>query len=281
MDKKLINLKPGIAGYIIDGKVHNKEIIATIVDLIVREYIDFYPKNANWEELKVKRLLLLKSRSSLKFEEEFLHILFNKKKEITISELKTILIKGTLHKLLESYVKESGVYLDVKDEKVDFYLENPKNTVSFSVNGRPVRNVEDWQSFKFTSYIMGGVFGLFILFFLASAAINYFIAGIVPNKGYLMAILFFAFMIFLFVYLPSKTTKIATQNIKYTDKNVKNLRKKYHELFDFLKKHPLKEGRLFNEYLPYSIAFGLDTHWQEAFSILFAQKEEFTFKDSK
>lgn len=37
----------------------------------------------------------------------------------------------------------------------------------------------------------------------------------------------------------------------------KNLSKRYHELYSWLKKHPLKEARWSNEYLPYAIAFGI------------------------
>jgi len=55
MDEKfLIDLRPGIAGYIVDGRIQDKEVIATIIDYIIKGYIDYYPQNNNWNECRLR-----------------------------------------------------------------------------------------------------------------------------------------------------------------------------------------------------------------------------------
>ncbi|MBS3168023.1 DUF2207 domain-containing protein [Candidatus Woesearchaeota archaeon] len=279
MNQRLKNLKPGIAGYVIDGRVGNREVIATILDLIVRDYIDFYPKTSDWEKMKVKKLTLHKLNPRSEFEQEFLKILFNGKNEISISELKDTLAKRSLHDLIERTIKEDKVDFNIEDENVEFYINNPKNQVIFGSNGKTVKTIEDWQRFKSTMIIIL-IVQLFCILWLLSISVAYFFITGKIIYTLLFIIGFFVLSILILFFSIFKTTKIANQKINYKENNIKSIRAKYQDLFDFLKKHPLEEGRLFNEFLPYSISFGLDTHWQEAFSLL-SQKEEFTFKDIK
>lgn len=41
----------------------------------------------------------------------------------------------------------------------------------------------------------------------------------------------------------------------------------YEELFDFIQSFPLKEQRIYNEFMPHAIAFGLDKSWNKSFGI--------------
>ena len=272
------NLKPAVAGYIIDGRIGNKEVIATIVDLIARGYIDFHPKNFNWKKSKIQKLIIHNSKPNTEFEKYFLRVIFGNKEEVTISHLKEILKQRKLHHILENQIKKEGLILNIKDENVEFYLKHPNNKIKFNINNREVKTIKDWRSIKIY-FILGMVIpGFFILVMLLFLVVA-FIKNGGPNFEILAAIIgIFIMFILPGIYFISRPTKIVKQKIDYEGSFAKNIRSKYHELFDFLKRHPLEEGRLFNEYLSYSIAFGLDSHWQQAFSLR-SDEEEFIFKD--
>ena len=44
-------------------------------------------------------------------------------------------------------------------------------------------------------------------------------------------------------------------------------KKKYEELFEFIQKYPLTQQRLDNEFMPFAVAFGLDSSWNKSFGI--------------
>ncbi|MFA4887762.1 MAG: hypothetical protein WC595_06125 [Candidatus Nanoarchaeia archaeon] len=277
----LSSLKPALAGYIVDGRIQSKEVIATIIDLVVKGYIDFYP-HKKWEGLKVEKLKLLhKPGKSLVFENEFLDVLFKKGKEIEVVKLKALLDSRALDRVLKKEVKRQQVDLKIKDENLEFYIDDPKNVVKLDINNRPVKTIEEFQMFKrmvlFATISLIGGLGIFALVGL----MVYFFMGRFEGESFgkllLMILLVNGLGVWLMWYSVKKTTKIAHQDIAYQNENQKRLRGKYLQLFDFVKKHALKEGRLFNEFLPYAIAFGFDTHWQKAFS-LDAEKEDFVYK---
>ncbi|MBS3152511.1 DUF2207 domain-containing protein [Candidatus Woesearchaeota archaeon] len=312
MNKKfLVNLRPGIAGYIVDGRIADKEVIATIVDFIIKGYIDFSPKKTNWEKLRVKELISLsKARPSLKFENEFLNVLFSGKKKITIEDFKITLKDKKLHKVLEEEVKYSDVGIEIIDEELTGYYYNNENKLrklkfpyyvdkygnpGFAIfkskkykYERLVKTLEEWFIYKsvFNKFLIRtapklflSLCGLIISGIIAKKSL-FFMSGFVGLLGIIVFLFYFQISllgIIAFLYFNKKTTKIFEQKIKYQDEITKILRKKYHELFDYVKKHPLKEGRLFNEFLPYTVAFGFDTHWQRAFS-LDDDKEEFIYR---
>lgn len=44
-------------------------------------------------------------------------------------------------------------------------------------------------------------------------------------------------------------------------------KRRYSELFEFIKAHPLPPHRITNEFLAFAIAFGLDDSWQKDFGL--------------
>jgi len=42
---------------------------------------------------------------------------------------------------------------------------------------------------------------------------------------------------------------------------------KYEDLFDFIQAMPLTEQRIYNEFMPFAVAFGLDTSWHQSFGL--------------
>lgn len=67
----------------------------------------------------------------------------------------------------------------------------------------------------------------------------------------------------LFVFTFSKKTI----NYDFQNSIVPIAKKKYEDLHEFIKTHPLPKHRFINEFLAFSIAFGLDDSWHKDFGV--------------
>lgn len=206
------NLKPAIAGLVIDNEISNNEIVATIVDLIHRGYIDYS---------KDKLILIKNINHLLKYEKKIVNDIFSNKKQIKSVKGKFI-INSDSH-----YIKELVIFECIKN---GYYqgLEVP--------------------GYKSNSF--GNIIKLFLIIILliGSCANPLLLIGVIPIGYHLY-----------------KTNK---HNFKPTKTKVaKDKIKDYVQLYEYMKKHPLKKDRIFNEYLPFSIAFKQNNYWGRIFKI--------------
>lgn len=58
-----------------------------------------------------------------------------------------------------------------------------------------------------------------------------------------------------------------TISYDFENKIIPLARKKYIELYEFIKKHPLPKHRFINEFLSFNIAFGFDDSWFKDFNL--------------
>ena len=88
---RLANLKPAIAGVILDNSVSMREIIATIIDLAQRGYIHINDESSG-SFFKSKKFRLIKTKNNLSslmdYEKVIIESIFESKNEILISDLK-------------------------------------------------------------------------------------------------------------------------------------------------------------------------------------------------
>ncbi|PLW80547.1 hypothetical protein C0585_02045 [Candidatus Woesearchaeota archaeon] len=248
--KYLETLKPGYAGYLHDGKISKKDILATLMDLIVRGYIGIdYEYDGNTHKIN-KIWPKSKKKNLLEFEQRFLNNLFDKKEELELEEIKRRFQGNRLTIPLKYYSEITNIRIIKKRYQVTGpgYKEYYYGDMHFSN-----REKEIPTSSKIAYYIVG--------FFMIFAAVNidkemnYFIATPI-----LTTLLLF---ISLYALLKYKLIKV---NVEF-DLETQEMKKKYDELFHFLREHPLKKQRIFNEFMPFAVAFGLDTSWNKSFNI--------------
>lgn len=224
------NLKPAISGTILDEIADAKEIISTIIDLAVRGYIHIQEEYERFLVVQKKKIYLVNMKKDesrlLEYEKLILTAVFNEGDKIEISSLRNNFYKN-MPEITSKIFKEAT--------KQGLFPENPEN----------VRKKYQWKFTKRPAILTG------ILF------LSIFISGLL-DLGYIAVISFLLFFLMILIiiasamavgYMPRKTLLGVME------------RKKYLELKDFMEKYPLKEGRLFDEYLPYAIAFGIQDVW--------------------
>jgi uncharacterized membrane protein len=249
----LENLKPAIAGYIIDGKIDVKELVATIIDLAIRGYITIDYTGTDWEKIQVKSLRLVKKEGNLNgYESALLSDLFRKSDSINIRQL-------------FSYA------LTFRDFKIAFDEELAENSRLNYVFQYYLRIKYDANPRKLSQKIWLYICNFFIFFFLflgSMAPIYLMILVMETGQFIIYGLLIFGIIALCigFTLLFIKWLSEA-EEISESDKQFVGARQKYLDLYLFMKTHKLEEGRLFNEFLPYAIAFGLDTYWMKAFKL--------------
>lgn len=254
MEEELItnyNLKPAIAGYVIDGEIDDKEIIATIVDLIVRGYIDIKKVEMDdviWPDVKIEYLVRTNKSTEhlLEYEKETLNRIFAfGQKVIDVTKLKDdrvtvdVFGRGVKNKIKEEAVKQD-IHFTSKP------AEGPPKGVAIYYGMQPLTSI--WS-----------VMPVIILYAI-------FLIMLVMWFGeYIGTILGISFVFLLIIPLSIVSYRKIIQIA--ASRRARILQSKYLELYEYMKAHSLEQGRLFNEYLGFAIAFGLDISWHEKFRI--------------
>lgn len=263
-EKLLEQFKPAFAGYLTDGDISERDILATLLDLSVRGYIkldmekkgDYYEiHNIGLEQKSIKLLL--------PFEREFIGILFPKSKEISLDNFQYMLHKKTLHNVIENHLqslKENEIvtrkliFRNDEDKQVNF--GDGKSAIKTVEKAKGYQDlIERYKSFKMPSES----------WFLIATSLLFIGIGI--SSGTLWSILYGIVILLIPLWEYRKFRKLKkTIHIKFKDA-IPFTKKKYEELFEFIRKFPFKEQRIYNEFMPFAVAFGLDTSWNKSFGI--------------
>lgn len=237
----LENLRPAIAGLIVDNEIGRKEAYATFINLVERGYIEtrkakggmvFYSSKKNRDGLHAYEARLLPSMEG--FEER------------------------TMKKLLDGIYREDifteDIFAASINEKV---LENRPEMLKGARSFTPASKKYAWQM------IILMVFGLFILYLIPLAVLigMFDFQGIFsayygnPGIFFLTSFVLAIATVALLIAIPPQGRLGRGSGI--VTENAAGKRKKYLELYNWLKAHPLSDYRWGNEFLPYAIAFGL------------------------
>lgn len=139
-------LRPAFAGYLTDGNISDRDVLATLLDLVVRGSVllDMNLGEEGYTINKIVRIAGVES-SLLLFERLFLKELFRKSNEITPYEFGEIVRSRKLHKIIEDNL---GALKDIEiiETELKFFIKNDR-PIYFSVNDQPVNSIERAKKF--------------------------------------------------------------------------------------------------------------------------------------
>ena len=225
------DLPPAMAGTLIDEKADTKEIIATIVDLARRGYLHMEELAEDEDSGYSTRDFLYTKRkdpddSLREYERYLLEKLFDGESDRKLSDLKNSFYKYTdkTKKLIYEAVTEEG-----------YFVSNPAQTRRL------------WLTLGVILLMLSIVLGCFIAPLLT----------VVTDAGILLAAGPFIFSLGLIImafFMPKKTQKGADEAAKW--KAFRTYLKQLDKYTDLE-----KATDLFERYLPYAIAFGLEKRY--------------------
>lgn len=225
---------PAVAELLVTYKVGINSITATIIDLAVRGYIHI---NKIVKHMWPDEIVFVKTKNDfsrlLGYERDLMELIFRNKDKINLSELKLILNpRGTVNMPITSLnnsMENEAVNLGLNDKKISDEL--------FSA------------SFSVTKFPLIGC----VLFFVYLFTLIYLeLVGFVILINVITVLALFGSI--------SVLSILSVKLLRLTPKG-EGARLTYKELKDFIKKSPLTEGRIFDTYLPYAIALGVQKEW--------------------
>lgn len=226
-------LRPAVAGALVDERVEVREVLATIVDLARRGYLEMTDESEGfWLFRKTSTTFKrLKPIRELKgFEKEVATAIFGGKEVVDISDL-----KDEFYKSLEPITKK--IYEEVT--ALGYFDRNPKSTRT------------RW-----------GVIGVLVL--VAWIGLSFLLAmGDVPGWGWLFAggLISGATVLGFSRFMPQRTSAGAAEQRKW--EAFRNYLK------DLTRYQDMQTAReTFEMYLPYAIAFGVERSWVRRFEDL-------------
>jgi hypothetical protein len=300
-------LKPAFAGYTTDGNISDRDVLGTVMDLIVRDYIGI-DLDTQAVPNKVRSLYLVNwSQNLLPFEKGFLRVLFAGSRSIGVKAFTKKVQSGVLHQvilentlaLVETRIaRQILLVLDKEDHRKEVtYLTQGGTVVRVKTVGDLVdlknsgEEIASELSRQFLVLILV-IASLSLVFyglvnFTISSSANSDIIGIVGYPlGFILLFIVLVmiigvvfreslselpFTLFrLLDYVGNKKELKQTKNLlllQFRDNVAPYVKSRYEELFDFIRSHPLKQQRIYNEFMPHAVAFGLDTSWNDSFGI--------------
>ncbi len=273
-------LHPAYAGYLHDGEITNRDVLGALFHLMKTGVIFpiFQDNNMTKVIIGFRRT---KKEPYYVFERQICQILFNKSLEIAIKNVKVAILSGSIQAILEKNIDSISTF-PLVNKKLKFIL-GKSGEANFNINGRPVTDIKIAGEFKnaLTKIIMPiflliGVMFFGIYFFGEHTINNLVSTGSITiqsnGNSEFMQKNIFLFMGLMFTSIPllmyslfTYSNKVYSYNFK--DKIVPFTKERYKELFEFIKTKPLSKHNFNNEFLPYSIAFGLDNSWNKDFGI--------------
>jgi uncharacterized membrane protein len=229
------SLPPAMAGLLVNFNASVRGITATIIDLAVKGYIYIHKIiKPLWPD----ETILVKVKDGLSrlndYEQLIMNTIFNKKKEVSLSELRykfnpqfKAYDETPLKKILD-LMQDEAVKLGLADDKINKLITN--NTLRLIV--WPLTSI--------------------ILTILYTIITNDYTNGITISITLTTIFIGIIGLIIL--------SALSTNLIKLTSKGESG-RQEYKDLKEFIKKSPLTEGRIFDTYLPYAIALGVQKYW--------------------
>lgn len=273
-------LHPAYAGYLHDGEISNRDVLAALFYLMKTGAIFpiFQDNNMTKKIVSLKRM---RKEPYYSFEKQICNILFNKSLEVSTHDIKNIILSGKLQDILHKNIDSIAAF-PLLNKKLQFLL-GKSGEAHFSVNGKPVTDIKVAGEFKsvLTKIIMPIFFLIGVLFFgihffggnmidnlVSTGAVTIESSGgseLLRKNMFIFMGLMFAGMPLLIYFIFTYSDKVYSYNFK--DKVIPYAKERYKELFNFIKSKPLLKHNFNNEFLPYSIAFGLDNSWDKDFGI--------------
>lgn len=266
-------LHPAFAGYLHDGAITQKDALATIFNLLIRGCIDPIWKNNNMLN-GIKSVRLMNRKPKYAFEQLILEKLFETKKEITTKEIGEIIKSDEIQKIIKNNLNAISAF-PIINEELKFKL-GKRGELFASVNGEPIDTINEAHIYKklvnrwiIPTYISICVFISMIYFTQQKIhqIISYYsLDNFNKSSMALLPMLFIITCVFLTIYLAfAFSNKVVTYDFK--NDIIPITKGKYSELYEFLKKYPLKQHIFTNEFLAFSISFGLDNSWNKDFGL--------------
>jgi hypothetical protein len=257
---KFRNISPAFAGTIIDWSMGSREITATVIDLILRDYLFV---------IDTKVIRNKKSKPLKNFENKFINTIFGQSVSLSFEEFSKIAFKkefDNLLKIIADGMMEEG-YIDKN------FQEKMVKAVKNSIDEMPLRFAKESElpNYKPQHYENVKVHVIPTWAWIVMAVIFLLLhpfALFVPFVGYILSYLW---MIVIFVVIPillfawavnrrvkKKLGKSYDWMLTQYGKNVKDLSL---SLKKYMDTYPLIEDRLANELVDFAIAFGLGKIW--------------------
>jgi len=300
-------LRPAFAGYVTDGNVSDRDVLGTIMNLIARGYIGVDLDTQVRPNMIRSIYLVTSSGLLLPFEKSFLRALFSPSRVLSPGGVRKKILSGVLHRVIEEntlalveskIARKLLIVLDEKGKRKDVTFLTESGTLMH------IRTVGDLVEIRkmgedvarelassltmlvvFVSFLFAA--GMLLYSLLQSSSTSYDLIGIVGFPlamvmvlgmiFFLAAITFFSRLenlptvfVRLITYLQNRSALKNTKNLlllQFRDNVTPYMKGRYEELFDFIKAAPLKQQRIYNEFMPHAVAFGLDTSWNESFEI--------------
>lgn len=229
------DLPPGAAGALVDEVVHQRDIVATLVDLSRRGVIAMSQTEAIGLGSDVKVTLVDPTAALAPFEKEALNALF----DFTLDSGATT----NLWKASEAFARSApGVrsLLYAELVKRGYFGESPEETRT------------NWRNRALRSFIVLPIVGLIVwLLFFRGVGWFWFLLGVLVVMSVVVYLISGA--------LPKKTRVGAEAAAKWL------AFRRYLEQIDRYDK-VAEHKEIFDKYLPYAIAFGLEESWVGAFA---------------
>jgi hypothetical protein len=277
-------LHPAFAGYLYDGNITQKDALATIFNLLIRGCIDPVWKDNNI----LKGIIgarLMNRKPQFVFEQQILDLLFKEKQELSVKEIRRFIVNNDIQKIIKKNLN-AVLAFPIINEELQFKL-GFLGRLNIVINGNPINTVEKANSFRrivnrifpfaLISISVLTMFGyLFALLMLKTedilAGLSTKDVSLESNKTFrehpeilLKISIIWTVIVIIYYLIFTLSKKVVTYEFK--NKIAPVAKEKYIELYEFLKKYPLEKHRFTNEFLAFSIAFGLDTSWNKDFEL--------------
>lgn len=256
-------LHPAFAGYLHDGSITQRDALACIFNLFKSGIV-----LPSWEDQNmlnnIAGLRLTNKKTRLSFEQAIIDNLFQGKNEISSKEVGNYIKSDKIRNIIQNNLQVISTFPIINNE-LKFTL-GKHGKVNFSLNGNPVNTIEEATAFKkllnrFLLPLFSGLGILFVIFYFLLKQGN--IEGSPDGFLWTAGIMIFTILIIFLSFTFSKKTI----NYDFNDHVIPIAKNKYQDLYKFIKSQPLPKHRFTNEFLSYSIAFGLDTSWNKDFGL--------------
>lgn len=293
--------KPAFAGYVTDGNISDRDVLATLMDLIARGYVGL-DADTQKTPVKIKRIYKVGNvQSLLPFESFFIEKLFQDSSELTpegvrqkfaSKELHDI-ISANLNSLSQAKIVRSLLLVDDSQGNLKaaqnfssskmarfaglfFKSEGPFRDTLEPPSTHEITTVGELQKYinleSITALLFGFLFFYIVGILLMATSDELPSASAVELIGLLLVSAFYVAILFIPLWYSVQKIRFLMRMrsllvFQFENNIVPFTKYAFEQLFDFIKSMPLKKQRVFNEFMPYAVAFGLDTSWNESFGI--------------
>ena len=273
-------LHPAFAGYLFDGTITERDALAAIFHLLTKGVLEPVWSDGNMLKSIVGAKKTQRT-SILPFNQILVDKMFGSSNNLSTKEIGKLIKNGTIKEIIESNLHALAAF-PIINEELKFTL-GKHVPVSFTVNGNPVDTVEEATALKKLLYKL--MFPLFLGLGSLMIGLSFVFNKIAPNgqdfiynnpnvsvniqggsgNSMLLTGGIFVLVITLVLFSFVFSKKTVTYDLK--DKVVPIAKKKYTDLYEFIKTIPLPKHRFINEFLAFAIVFGFDNSWQKDFGL--------------